>query len=350
MTMGKLEQAKTGPLVRRRGAGGHSGGRERLVAMPSPPNPHRTPPRPQRLRNPRPAAAPEAKDDHAAPAGDHAAPAAHAAARARPAGASTASRTARASGSPSHASPTSRSSRASSTGSVASRIADHLAARGAQIRKDLVDAAEMRSTATARLAEIESKLAALPGELEQMRARSAEELEAERTRIRAAAETERDRLVEQARREIASQTRNARAQLRAHAAALAVDVADARLRSTLTPAEQSALVDQYAQPDEERAMTSLDAKRAGRALFQATQAARRSARHARQPGAVRGVARRARRPPRRADVAVRACRPQDRRRHAGHRAPRYRAGGPSDAGDPGAAAPAGRPDRASSRN
>ena len=98
----------------------------------------------------------------------------------------------------------------------------------------------------ARLADIEARLAALPGELEQMRARSAEELEAERTRIRAAAETERDRLVEQARREIASQTRNARAELRAHAATLAVDVADARLRSTLTPAEQSALVDQYA--------------------------------------------------------------------------------------------------------
>ncbi|AMY13029.1 F-type ATPase subunit b [Luteitalea pratensis] len=125
-------------------------------------------------------------------------------------------------------------------------VAEHLAARGAQIRKDLVDAAEMRATASARLSEIESKLAALPGELEQMRARSAEELAAERTRIRAAAETERDRLVEQARREIASQTRNARAELRAHAAALAVDVADARLRSTLTPAEQSALVDQYA--------------------------------------------------------------------------------------------------------
>ena len=124
-------------------------------------------------------------------------------------------------------------------------VAEHLASRGTQIRKDLVDAAETRATATARLAEIESKLAALPGELEQMRARSAEELEAERTRIRTTAEAERDRLVEQARREIASQTRNARAELRAHAAALAVDVAEARLRSTLTAAEQSTLVDRY---------------------------------------------------------------------------------------------------------
>jgi F-type H+-transporting ATPase subunit b len=125
-------------------------------------------------------------------------------------------------------------------------LATHLASRGAQIRKDLVDAAETRKTATARLAEIEAKLAALPGELEQMRARSAAELEAERVRIRTAAESERDRLVEQARREIASQTRAARMQLRQEAATLAVDVAAQRLRGTLTPAEQSALVDRYA--------------------------------------------------------------------------------------------------------
>ena len=125
-------------------------------------------------------------------------------------------------------------------------LAAHLASRGTQIRKDLVDAAETKKTATARLAEIEAKLAALPGELEQMRTRSAAELEAERARIRAAAEAERDRLVEQARREIASQTRAARMQLRQEAATLAVDVAAQRLRGTLTPAEQSALVDRYA--------------------------------------------------------------------------------------------------------
>ncbi|MCC6163268.1 MAG: ATP synthase F0 subunit B [Acidobacteria bacterium] len=125
-------------------------------------------------------------------------------------------------------------------------LADHLTARGAQIRKDLVDAAEMRTAATERLATIEARLAALPGELEDLRRRGAEELDAERTRIRTAAEVERDRLVDQARREIAAQTRHARTELRAEAAALIVDVADARLRATLTHAEQHALVDDYA--------------------------------------------------------------------------------------------------------
>jgi len=125
-------------------------------------------------------------------------------------------------------------------------LADHLAARGTQIRKDLVDAAELRTTATARLKDIEAKLAALPGELDQLRKRGAEELESERIRMREAATVERDRLVDQARREITAQSRAARGQLRAYAATLAVDVAESRLRATLTPAEQAALVDEYA--------------------------------------------------------------------------------------------------------
>ena len=150
-------------------------------------------------------------------------------------------------------------------------LANHLASRGAQIRKDLVDAAETRATATARLADIEAKLAALPGELEQLRLRGAEELEAERARLSAAAQTERDRLVDQARREIETQTRIAR-RATAHpcgepgrggrGAALARHADPGRAGPTRGPVRRA---------DEERPMTSLEAKRAGRALFQATQ-------------------------------------------------------------------------------
>lgn len=125
-------------------------------------------------------------------------------------------------------------------------LAAHLDSRGTQIRKDLVDAAQTKKDAAERLALIESRLASLPQELEQLRVRGVAELEAERTRIRGVAEAERDRLVAQARREIAAQTRHAREQLRADAAALTVDIAADRLRATLTPAEQSALVEDYA--------------------------------------------------------------------------------------------------------
>lgn len=125
-------------------------------------------------------------------------------------------------------------------------LAAHLASRREHIRRDLVEAAAIRQVATARLAEIDQQLQALPGEIEQLKARAAEELEAERTRMRRAGDVERDRLLEQARREIANQTRNAKAELRAHAATLVVDVAEARLRGTLTPGEQAALVDGYA--------------------------------------------------------------------------------------------------------
>lgn len=125
-------------------------------------------------------------------------------------------------------------------------LAAHLESRGTQIRKDLVDAAQTKKDAAERLQIIEARLASLPAELEQLRVRGVAELEAERARIRGVAEAERDRLVAQARREIAAQTRHARQQLRVDAAALTVDVAADRLRATLTPAEQAALVDDYA--------------------------------------------------------------------------------------------------------
>src|SRR5687767_9780978 len=62
-------------------------------------------------------------------------------------------------------------------------IAAHLASRSAQIRQDLVSAAEMRAAATAQLAEIDRKLRALPGELEALTRQGAEDVKAEQARI-----------------------------------------------------------------------------------------------------------------------------------------------------------------------
>jgi F-type H+-transporting ATPase subunit b len=125
-------------------------------------------------------------------------------------------------------------------------VADYLASRSAQIRQDLVTAAEMRTTATAQLAEIDNKLKALPGELEALKRQGAQDVEAERVRIEKAAVEERTRLLEQTRREIDMRMRIARRELTEHAARLAVEVAETRIKRSITPDDQLRLVDRYA--------------------------------------------------------------------------------------------------------
>jgi F-type H+-transporting ATPase subunit b len=124
-------------------------------------------------------------------------------------------------------------------------IAGYLASRSTQIRQELVTAAEMRSAASAQLAEIENKMRALPAELEMLRKQGAEDVKAEQARIAQAAAHERDRLLEQTRREIEMRLRIARRELTEHAARLAVQVAEQRIRRTITADDQIRLVDRY---------------------------------------------------------------------------------------------------------
>jgi len=124
-------------------------------------------------------------------------------------------------------------------------LKDYLAGRSATIRKDLVEAAELRSTATAQLATIEQKLQALPGELATLRTRGAEDIKAEEQRIAAAAVAERERLLEQTRREIDLQVRLAKKEILEHAADLSVQLATERIQKEVTPEDQSRLVDRY---------------------------------------------------------------------------------------------------------
>ena len=124
-------------------------------------------------------------------------------------------------------------------------IAGYLAGRSAQIRQDLVTAAEMRKTATAQLEEIHQKLAALPAELAALKTRGEEDVVAEKVRIAQAAAAERERLIDQTRREIAMRLRMAKRDLTEYAAALAVSVAQDRIARTITPEDQLRLVDRY---------------------------------------------------------------------------------------------------------
>jgi F-type H+-transporting ATPase subunit b len=124
-------------------------------------------------------------------------------------------------------------------------LKEYLATRSATIRKDLVEAAELKATATAQLASIEQKLQALPGELDKLRTRGAEEITSEEKRIAAAAEADRQRLLEQTRREIDLQVRLAKKDILEHAADLSVQLAGERIKKEITPEDQARLVDQY---------------------------------------------------------------------------------------------------------
>jgi len=124
-------------------------------------------------------------------------------------------------------------------------LKDYLASRGATIRKDLVEAAELRATATSQLTTIEQKLAALPAELSALRTRGAEEIKAEEQRIAAQAAADRDRLLDQTRREIDLQVRLAKKEMLEHAADLSLALATERIKKEVTPADQDRLVDRY---------------------------------------------------------------------------------------------------------
>jgi F-type H+-transporting ATPase subunit b len=124
-------------------------------------------------------------------------------------------------------------------------LKDYLATRSSTIRKDLVEAAALKSNATAQLAEIDRKLAALPGEIAALRTRGAEEITAEEQRIATAAAAERERLLEQTRREIDLQVRLAKKEILEHAADLSVQLATERIKKEVTPEDQARLVDRY---------------------------------------------------------------------------------------------------------
>lgn len=123
----------------------------------------------------------------------------------------------------------------------------YLADRGTQIRRDLVNAAEMKQQAAAQIEEIDRKMNALPGELEALRAQGAQEIAAEEARIEAAAAAERERLLDQARREIDQHVKIAERELVSHAADLAVGVASERIKKNITDEDQKRLVDRYVQ-------------------------------------------------------------------------------------------------------
>jgi F-type H+-transporting ATPase subunit b len=101
--------------------------------------------------------------------------------------------------------------------------------RTATIQRGIEEAHKARGEANQRLAEIEARLAKLDDEVAAMRVASEQETAAEEQRILNAADEDRRRIVEAAESEIAAAAKQARHELKAFTADLAVSLAERRM-------------------------------------------------------------------------------------------------------------------------
>jgi F-type H+-transporting ATPase subunit b len=110
-----------------------------------------------------------------------------------------------------------------------SRLPAMFRTRTEVIRKSLDEAQRSSGEANRRLSDIEARLSRLDAEVAEMRAQAEREAAAEEERIRAAAEEDQRRIVHAAEAEIEAVGKNARRELKAYAADLAVALAEKRI-------------------------------------------------------------------------------------------------------------------------
>lgn len=117
--------------------------------------------------------------------------------------------------------------------------------RSEEIQAGISEATKVRQDAEARAADIERRVSNLSADLEHLRQQSREEIAREGERLRV--ETERDirKVQAQAEAEIASAAKHASLDLKAHAAQLAMQLAEQQIRGRMTPAAQDQITSAF---------------------------------------------------------------------------------------------------------
>jgi F-type H+-transporting ATPase subunit b len=120
--------------------------------------------------------------------------------------------------------------------------APFFAARTRKIRKELVEAEDLRASAETRVADVERRMANLEAEIAALRAEAQKEEQAESSRFAQQTAAEIAKVQAHAEQEIAAAGKAARLELKRHAAELAVGLAAEKIRARMTPETQDALV------------------------------------------------------------------------------------------------------------
>jgi len=119
------------------------------------------------------------------------------------------------------------------------------AQRSQEIQRGIQEATKVHQEAEERAAAIERRLASLEGEIETLRDKAHAEIRAEGERIQAETERRVRSIQEQARQEITLMSRGIRDDLRDYSAQLALEHAEQRIRTRITPETESRLVDGF---------------------------------------------------------------------------------------------------------
>lgn len=115
-------------------------------------------------------------------------------------------------------------------------------ARSRKIRQEIIEAREMKEEADARAASVERRLANLEAEIAALRAEAHQEERVELSRYGQQTAAEIAKIQARAEEELAAAGKAARMELKGHAAKLALDLAEAKLRARMTPEAEDALL------------------------------------------------------------------------------------------------------------
>jgi F-type H+-transporting ATPase subunit b len=128
---------------------------------------------------------------------------------------------------------------------VAKNAGPFFVARSRQIRKDMLEADELRKQAEARAAEVDRRLAGLEAEIAQLRADSQRETQAESERLSKYVLAEIAKVQAHAQQEIASAGKAARQELKRYSAKLAVGLAEQKIRARMGGTTQDVLIHNF---------------------------------------------------------------------------------------------------------
>ncbi len=117
--------------------------------------------------------------------------------------------------------------------------------RRERIRKEMRQAQLDLEEAQKRLSQVEARKQALEGELEQIRENARRQAEAERLRVLEEARNDSRKIIAAAEREIDNLRRHAREELRGYTAQLAVELAEERIRDSLSPQDRERMHDRF---------------------------------------------------------------------------------------------------------